>query len=560
MYVATRATNLCLVLGDQLTQDLASLKAIGANDPVLMLEVAREATHVPSHAQRTVLFLSAMRHFAAELKAAGRVVDYVSLDDPENTHTFEGEIERAIRRHRSTRLVFTRPGEHRVLAEITRAAAHAGCNAEMLEDNHFLTTPAQFAAWAKGRKSLTMEYFYREQRRRLGYLMEGDGPLGGEWNYDKDNRQTFGKTGPSPKPSRPPQSPPDAITQEVMHTVARRFPNAPGSVNAFAWPVTRNAALAALRQFIDTRLADFGPYEDAMWQGEPFLYHSTLSPLLNLHLLSPQECCDAAIRAFQQGKAPLASIEGFVRQLIGWREFVRGVYWLEGPDYERRNFLGETGTLPEFYWTGDTDMNCLKTCIGEVREHAYGHHIQRLMVTGNFALLAGVHPKHVSDWYLGMYADGVDWVTLPNALGMVMHADGVRDEQGRVVRLPVVGTKPYAAGGAYINKMSNYCRGCRYDPAKRVGDDACPFTTMYWDFMRRHRNYLSKNTRTAAILGTLDRFGPAHVQQIAARANSLRQTWGVLPPATRGNMDNDTGETTRPERRETKTRRKDSSP
>ncbi|MFA6044488.1 MAG: cryptochrome/photolyase family protein [Phycisphaerales bacterium] len=558
--MATRATNLCLVLGDQLTQDLASLKAIGANDPVLMLEVAREATHVPSHAQRTVLFLSAMRHFAAELKAAGRVVDYVSLDDPENTHTFEGEIERAIRRHRSTRLVFTRPGEHRVLAEITRAAAHAGCNAEMLEDNHFLTTPAQFAAWAKGRKSLTMEYFYREQRRRLGYLMEGDGPLGGEWNYDKDNRQTFGKTGPSPKPSRPPQSPPDAITQEVMHTVARRFPNAPGSVNAFAWPVTRNAALAALRQFIDTRLADFGPYEDAMWQGEPFLYHSTLSPLLNLHLLSPQECCDAAIRAFQQGKAPLASIEGFVRQLIGWREFVRGVYWLEGPDYERRNFLGETGTLPEFYWTGDTDMNCLKTCIGEVREHAYGHHIQRLMVTGNFALLAGVHPKHVSDWYLGMYADGVDWVTLPNALGMVMHADGVRDEQGRVVRLPVVGTKPYAAGGAYINKMSNYCRGCRYDPAKRVGDDACPFTTMYWDFMRRHRNYLSKNTRTAAILGTLDRFGPAHVQQIAARANSLRQTWGVLPPATRGNMDNDTGETTRPERRETKTRRKDSSP
>lgn len=555
-----RETNLCLVLGDQLSHDLASLKATSANDPVLMLEVAREATHVPSHAQRTVLFLSAMRHFAAELKAAGRVVDYVSLDDPENTHTFEGEISRAIRRHRATRLIFTRPGEHRVLAEITRALDHAGCKAEMLEDDHFLTTPAQFAAWAKGRKSLTMEYFYREQRRRLGYLMEGDTPLGGEWNYDKDNRRPFGKSGPSPRPPRPPHSPPDAVTREVMHMVARRFPDAPGSVEGFAWPVTRDAALAALCHFIDTRLADFGPYEDAMWQGEPFLYHSALSPLLNLHLLSPRECCDAAIEAFLRGRAPLASVEGFIRQLIGWREFVRGVYCIEGPDYERRNFLGESGTLPEFYWTGDTDMNCLKTCIGEVRERAYGHHIQRLMVTGNFALLAGVHPRHVSDWYLGMYADGVDWATLPNALGMVMHADGMRDEQGRVVRLPVVGTKPYAAGGAYINKMSNYCRSCRYDPAKRVGDDACPFTTMYWDFMRRHRDYLSKNTRTSAILGTLDRLGPEHVQQIAARAEALRQVWGVRPPAARRDMDNDAGETTRPESREAKTRRKDSSP
>ena len=524
-----RESNLCLVLGDQLTHDLAALKATGPNDPVLMLEVAREATHVPSHAQRTVLFLSAMRHFAAELSAAGRLVDYVTLDDPANTQSFEGEITRAIRRHHATRLVFTRPGEHRVLAEIERGAG--GCRLEMLEDDHFLTTPAQFAAWAKGRRSLTMEYFYRDQRRRLGYLMEQDQPLGERWNYDKDNRRTFGSAGPAGTLPRPPLYTPDAITRDVMRLVARRFPTAPGSVSGFAWPVTRDAALGALRHFIDTRLAHFGPYEDAMWHGEPFLYHSALSPMLNLHLLSPHECCEAAIDALQQGHAPLASVEAFVRQLIGWREFVRGIYWLQGAAYERRNFLGEHGALPGFYWTGDTDMRCLKACIGEVLDRAYGHHIQRLMVTGNFALLAGVHPKLISDWYLGMYADGVDWVTLPNALGMVMHADGVRDEAGRVVSLPVLGTKPYAAGGAYISKMSNYCESCRYDPASRVGDAACPFTTLYWDFMHRHREYLSTNPRIAPLLATLDRFGPAHVAQIASRAESLRRTWGVSSSA-----------------------------
>lgn len=519
--------NLCIVLGDQLTLDLASLRASDRADVVLMMEVGREATHVPSHKQRTVLFLSAMRHFAEDLRRAGRRVDYVELEDAENTQSFEGEVARAIARHGAGRVMVTRPGEHRVLREIAAACEGAGCELEMLEDEHFLTTPSEFAAWAKGRKTLTMEYFYREQRALLGYLMDGEEPLGGEWNYDKENRKAFGKAGPGVKPRRPAGAEPDAITREVMAMVEKRFPEAPGSTKGFAWPVTREAALESLKEFVAHRLAEFGPYEDAMWKGEPFLYHSALSPLINLHLLSPRECCDAAVKAYERGKVPLASVEGFVRQLIGWREFIRGVYWLEGAEYEQRNFLQSRGRLPWFYWTGETEMQCLKTCIGEVLERAYGHHIQRLMVTGNFALLAGVDPKAVSDWYLGMYADGVDWVTLPNALGMVMHADGVRDDLGRVVKLPVVGTKPYAAGGAYVSKMSNYCASCCYDPAKRIGEDACPFTTLYWDFMDRHREYLSRNTRTSAILGTLDRFGAEQVGKIKARAEDLRRAWGV---------------------------------
>lgn len=517
---------LAVILGDQLDIDARLLRELDpARDTILMMEVAQESEHVPSHVQRTVLFLSAMRHFASELTRRGFNVRYVKLDDANNTHTFSGEISRAVKLAKPARISITQPGEHRVRAMIAGLNDEFSIPVEIQEDEHFLTPPATFAAWAKGRMSLTMEYFYREQRRRLNILMDGDKPVSGTWNYDHDNRVSFGKTGPNARPHRPCTFKPDAITRDVIKIVAERFPRAPGRVEpageTFGWPVTRADALVALQDFIVHRLPLFGPYEDAMWTDEPFVYHSVLSPMLNMKLISPRECVAAALDAFEKGNAPLQSVEAFIRQIIGWREFIRGIYDLEGPTYAERNSMRQFGKLPDLYWTGKTDMACMNACIGQVVDRAYGHHIQRLMVTGNFALMAGVHPREISDWYLAMYADGVDWVTLPNTLGMVMHADGT----GK--RTSVVGTKPYAASGAYIGRMSNYCTKCRYEPAKRHGESACPFTVFYWDFLRRHRARFEKNPRMGQIIKNLDRFGEETVTQITISATKIRLKLGI---------------------------------
>jgi len=501
-----------------------------------MVEVAHESRHVPSHVQRTVLFLSAMRHFAAELRAKGVRVEYVSLADAANTGTFEGEMRRAIDRLGPKSIACVRPGEWRVLELVKQVAREADLPLTVHEDPHFFTTPEEFAKWAKGRASLTMEFFYREQRRKTGYLMVGEGrdakPEGDAWNYDADNRLSFAPKGPTKKIPRPPRFAPDAITREVIAQVARVLPDLPGVLarpDDFAWAVTREDALACLRDFIEHRLADFGPYEDAMWSTEPTVYHSVLSPLLNLKLLNPRECCEAAIAAYRAQHVPLQSVEAFVRQLIGWREFIRGVYWLEGPDYAQRNGLNSHGTLPWFYWTGETDMNCLRHTISQVVNTSFAHHIQRLMVMGNFALISGVHPKAVSDWYLGMFADGVDWVTLPNTLGMVMHADA-RPKHARG-QTGLVGTKPYAASGKYIDRMSDYCKGCRYDPSEKHGPKACPFNVFYWDFLIRHRARFGANQRMAMIVKNVDRMSEETLVQIGIDADLLREKFGIAKPA-----------------------------
>ena len=513
-----------VVLGDQLTFDAVALRTLDhAHDTVLMMEVSEESTHVPSHKQRTVLFLSAMRHFAAELRGRGVRVRYVELDDPASTRSFDGEVRRAVRELRPARLVLTEPGEHRVRAAARRWADELGVPVDILPDEHFLTTPRQFASWAEGRRDLVMEFFYRKQRERLGILLDERGkPIGGEWNFDKDNRRSFPKTGPSPRPRPPLRFEPDEVTRRVMKMVVRELPHLPGRLDQFRWPVTRAQALAALDDFVKHRLPLFGPYEDAMWTDEPFVYHSLLSPMLNLKLLSPRECLDAALRAWSEHDLPIASVEGFIRQIIGWREYIRGVYDFEGPDYASRNSLGQTGTLPDFYWTGRTDMNCLRHCINEVLDHGFGHHIQRLMVTGNFALIAGVHPRAVSDWYLGMYVDAVDWATLPNTLGMSQHADARPGEVGGVV-----GTKPYASSGKYIQKMSNYCRDCRYSVEGRSGEDACPFNTFYWDFLFRHERTFKKNNRMALILKQVERMPQTERVRITVSARRLRERLGI---------------------------------
>ncbi len=511
-----RARNLLVVLGDQLDGSSPALAALDRDrDAVWMAEVREEAEHVPSHRQRTTLFLSAMRHFAMERIDRGYRVRYVKLDDRGNTQALGSELSRAIETLSPERVQVVQPGDHRVEAMLREAASAHDLQLEVLEDASFTCSLEAFDAWANdGRKELVMEFFYRRRRRALDVLVDEDGePTGGAWNFDRDNRRAFKRAPEVPRPYRPR---PDDVTREVMGLVQRTWPDAPGRMDHFRWPVTRREALRALRDFVDHRLSGFGTYEDAMWAGEPVLYHSRLASSLNLKLLRPQECIDAAVAAYEEGRAALNDVEGFVRQILGWREFIRGVYYREGPDYVRRNGLDHQGRLPELYWTGETEMSCMKHCLGELLEHAWGHHIPRLMVLGNFALISGVHPRAIHEWFLAMYVDAVDWVTAPNVIGMSQHADS-----------GVVGTKPYAGAANYINKMSNYCSGCRYDPKKRTGEDACPFNVFYWDFMLRHRERFAKNRRMGLVLKNVDRMNKGEAKAIRSGASRLRDELGL---------------------------------
>jgi deoxyribodipyrimidine photolyase-related protein len=500
-------TCLRLILGDQLSQDMSSLTDMQPGDVVLMVEVADEAEHVPHHKQKIVLVLSAMRHFAAELRAKGVTVDYVYLDDPDNTHSFTSELLRAVDRHAATSVVVTEPSEWRVWTMIEAWPAVLGLPVKVLPDLRFFCTLPEFAVLATARKAERMEYFYREMRRRSGILMQDGAPVGGQWNYDVENRKSL------PKGARPPNRlrfAPDAITREVMELVGLRFPATFGDLAPFGWPVTRDQALAALDEFIATALPKFGDVQDAMKLGEDFLYHSLLSPALNIGLLTPREVCARAEAAYHAGAAPLNAVEGFIRQVLGWREFVRGIYWHLMPDYKATNALNATRPLPDLYWTGQTKMRCMAEVVSVTKRTGYAHHIQRLMVTGNFALLAGLAPAEVEEWYLAVYIDAFDWVELPNTHGMVLHADGGR-----------IGSKPYAASGAYINRMSDYCGGCAYDPKEKLGPKACPFNYLYWDFIDRHADRFARNVRMALPLKTLRAMEPERLQSIRAESKAF---------------------------------------
>jgi deoxyribodipyrimidine photolyase-related protein len=491
-------TALRIVLGDQLTPGLSSLRDHAPGDTVLMMEVMEEATYVRHHKQKLALIFSAMRHFAEELRGAGLSVDYVRLDDPANTGSFTAEVQRAIARHQPARVVVTEPGEWRV-REMMK-----GWGTEIRDDDRFFSTPAGFAAWAKGRKQLRMEFFYRDMRRSSGLLMEGHDPAGGQWNFDPENRKSL------PRDARPPKRlrfEPDAITREVMDMVEARFADHFGELRPFGWAVTRADALEALDHFITDCLPQFGDYQDAMKQDNGFLYHSVISPYLNIGLITAREVCARAEQAWKEGRAPLNAVEGFIRQVLGWREYVRGLYWLKMPAYAGTNALDARRPLPDFFWTGETAMNCLRQAIGETRRHAYAHHIQRLMVTGNFALLAGLEPRAVEEWYLLVYADAFEWVELPNTHGMALFADG-----------GVMASKPYAASGAYINRMSDYCAGCAYDPAEKLGPGACPFNYLYWDFLLRNEKPLRGNPRMAMPYRTLANMEAGRKREIAAAA------------------------------------------
>jgi deoxyribodipyrimidine photolyase-related protein len=512
--------NLIIVLGDQLAADGAALAGLDRDrDAVVMMEVDEEASYIPQHKLRIAFFLAAMRHFRDDLRARGIEVLYSEMDEPANRGSFAAELARRAEERGCERLIVTKPGDWRVEQALRRAAEGLGKPIEIRDDLHFIVQPREFEAFAAGRKSLVMETFYRKVRARVGALMDGDEPVGGSWNLDAENRASFGSKGP--REIAPPRGfSPDETTQAVIALVRRRFAASPGSLDRFDYPVTAEDAQAALTDFVAHRLAHFGRFQDAMARGRPYLYHSRLSCVLNLHLLDPRRAVAAAEEAYVRGEVPLNSAEGFIRQIIGWREYVRGVYWREMPAYAERNALEADLPAPRFLWTGETEMACVRAAVGQLVDHAYAHHIQRLMVLGLLNLLLGVRPYAVHRWHMSMYADAIDWVSLPNVLGMSQYGDG-----------GLVGTKPYCASGNYIDRMSDYCRGCRYEPKRAEGETACPFTTLYWDFLARHKHRFAPNRRMTMQLRNLERKPHGEMAAIRRRADGLKaamtaETWG----------------------------------
>ncbi|MEE4208393.1 MAG: cryptochrome/photolyase family protein [Parvularcula sp.] len=481
-----------LVLADQLTRDVAGLRgADQKEDVILMAEVMEEATYVRHHKQKIVFLFSAMRAFADSLREEGFEVRYIKLDDKENEGSLFGEVKRAFAETECEELVVTACGEYRLAEDMEGWSRKLNRPITIKDDDRFICTLPEFRSWASDRKQLRMEYFYREMRKKTGLLMKDGEPEGGQWNFDQDNRKRLPDDYAPPKAPEPYRH---EIVDEVMALVEERFSDHFGTLDNYVYGITRDDALKRLDAFVEESLPRFGDYQDAMATGEDFLNHSLLSVYLNAGLLTPLEICRAAEDAYQEGRVPRNAAEGFIRQIIGWREYVRGVYWLKMPEYKETNALDADRPLPEFYWTGETDLHCVAEAVRNTRDNAYAHHIQRLMITGNLALLLGVLPEEINEWYLIVYADAYEWVQLPNTHGMAMWADG-----------GVLGSKPYAGSGSYINRMSNYCKSCRYKVSKRSGEDACPFNYLYWDFIMRNEKKLRGNPRMGMMYKTLDK-------------------------------------------------------
>ena len=527
----TPCRHLVLILGDQLDESSSAFDGFDpAQDVVLMVEAFEESTHVWSHKIRTTLFLSAMRHFAESLKQRGWSVDYRALDSHGDKTLADGLLA-ALAQHSPSAVLGVEPGDLRVRQQLEaaintvaisarkttatapKASTHSALTGiDWREDKHFLCSLPQFRKWAGASTSLRMEFFYRTMRKQYKVLVEGkadDQPVGGQWNFDADNRKSFGKAGPQDVPKAIAYKP-DAITKGVIKLVNTHFAAHPGALDEFNWPVTRAQALVALSDFISNRLPQFGPHEDAMWTNLDFGWHSLLSSSLNLKLLSPLEVVLAAEAAYKKHDLDLASVEGFIRQILGWREFLRGVYFLDMPELKTANHYGHTNALPKWYWTGDTQMNCMKQSIGQTLKNGYSHHIQRLMITGMFGVTAQISPQQMCDWYLAVYVDAVEWVELPNVAGMALFANG-----GRFT------SKPYVASGAYVKRMSNYCSGCKYEPDVRVGANACPMTTLYWNFLDKHEETFGSNPRTALMVKNLQRMTPELRLQVRERAGEM---------------------------------------
>ena len=497
------------VLGDQLWQGqsaIASRQSDKSNTPIVLIESMAHAKERRYHQQKLVLVWSAMRHFAEELKAEGWQVSYEIAD------TFEAPLEKWIEKKGVDELRVMEPADRpfrRLLNELSLAR---DCEIVQTPNNHFLWSTVEFESWAASRKSLLMESFYREGRQRFEVLMDGKQPVGGRWNLDKENRKP-------PKGKISPPDPltfePDEVTKAVIKMVqAADYPTF-GESDGFDWGVTRAQALQALDNFVRDRLTTFGPYQDAMVTGQNKMWHALLSPYLNIGLLQPMEVIDAIATAYKASldsdhPIPLNSVEGFIRQILGWREYMHGIYSYVDEDYPSRNYFEHNHSLPDFFWTGDTSLNCLHQTIDALKRTGYAHHIQRLMILSNFSLISGLSPQAVEDWFHAAFIDAYDWVMQTNVIGMGLFADG-----------GLLATKPYASSANYVNKMSDYCKGCRYDNKARTGDTACPFNFFYWDFLDRHRDKLSAQGRMNFILKNLDRMSAEELAEI----RQLAQAW-----------------------------------
>lgn len=499
-----------LILCDQLSLSISSLNDVTPPDTVLICELIEEATHVKHHPKKIALWFAAMRHFAEALRDKGITVRYIKITDPSNTGTLTGEFKRALDELQPNRIVITEPSEHRTKQIVESWQKSFEVPVKMYVDNRFLCTIEEFKCWAKDKKQLRMEHFYRYMRKKYHILIEPDGtPTGGQWNYDKENRKQPTDDLISIKRISHKKSP---ILQDVLQVIQEKFGNHFGDLEPFHYAVTHEQAIIELNHFIEFVLPNFGDYQDAMVKGEAYLYHSLLSSYINLGLLLPIEICRKAETAYRNGKAPLNAVEGFIRQILGWREFVRGIYWLEMPRYAELNYLNAKNPLPDFYWGAKTYMACFAEAISHTKIHAYSHHIQRLMVTGNFALLAGLDVKQVQEWYLAVYSDAYEWVEMPNTLGMALFGDG-----------GILGSKPYAASGQYINKMSNFCKYCCYKPKETITEKACPFNALYWNFLARNREKLEDNPRLSFVYKTWDNFDPDKKKAIMCKASDTLQ-------------------------------------
>ncbi len=499
--------SLIVILGDQLNKQISSLKlANKGEDIVLMCEVLSEATYVKHHKKKIAFIISAMRHFSAELIQAGYNVQYISLDDKKNTNSFESEIKRAAEKYNCKQVILTHPGEYRVYKNLS-SLNKIGLDIKWVEDDRFLCSKVEFENWIADKKQPRMENFYRYMRSKHNVLMCNNKPIGDKWNYDKENRKPAKNITITSKPKA---FKPDLITKDVIDIVENKFSDHFGELNPFNLAVTRRQALAALNHFVNERLAHFGDFQDAMLENDPYLYHSLLSFYLNIGLLLPCEVIIKVQAAYEDKRIPINAAEGFIRQILGWREYIRGIYWYKMPKYSKSNYFKAKKDLPEFYWSGNTKLNCLSQCINETKTNAYAHHIQRLMVLGNFTLLTGIDPKQVSEWYLIVFADAFEWVELPNVIGMILFADG-----------GFLASKPYASGGAYINKMSNYCKSCHYKIKEKTGEEACPFNYLYWNFLDKHRVKLAKNQRLAMVYNTLNKMNPDKLSIIRSNAKSF---------------------------------------
>ena len=506
--------NTVWILGDQLSPEHAALAQTNPRKSrVLMVESKTRGSAFRYHKLKLVLVYSAMRHFARDLRHAGWQVDYQLI---ENTGTFADGLQRHIATHKPAKLVLAEPNSFPETETVLKLGRKLRIPVELVPTKQFLLSREEFRAWASGQKRLVMENHYHRMRDRFGFLMEPDGrPSGGAWNFAPEIRATdkTWKRAGAPRAETPPRDEPDKITREVMQMVDAEFPDNPGDVREFWLPVDRAAALRWLRYFIDERLPNFGVFEDMMAEGEPHLFHSVLSSSLNLGLLMPRECVEAAIDAYKRGAAPINSVEGYVRQVIGWREFINGVYWLRGPEYKELNSLGATRPLPVWFYTGETEMNCLHHVLKQNLRLGWNHHIQRLMVIGNFCLISGINPQEALRWYHEMYVDGYDWVMAPNVLGMSLYADG-----------GFMATKPYAATSTYINRMSNYCEHCRFDPAQKTGSDACPYNYLYWHFIDRHADRFAPNPRMRSMVTGWLRRSDANKEVVRTSAREFLET------------------------------------